>query len=65
MTLEDDAADEGVILVEPGGETSGADPYEPTSHGTAFGLLILFLVILAGIMASNVWLRKRAERAER
>ncbi|MBW2290105.1 MAG: hypothetical protein JRG80_17405 [Deltaproteobacteria bacterium] len=64
MVQEGDATAEGVILVEPGGETAGPDPSGPDSYGTNFGLLVLFLVLLAGIMASNVWLRKRAERED-
>ncbi len=64
MAQEGDATTEGVILVEPGGEMAGADPSGPESYGTNYGLLVLFLVLLAGIMASNVWLRKRAERED-
>jgi len=64
MAQEGDVATETVILVEPIAEAGGADPSAPETYGTNFGLLALFLVILSGIMASNVWLRKRAERGE-
>jgi len=64
MAQEGDAATETVILMEPSAEAGGPDPAAPETHGTNFGLLALFLVILAGIMASNVWLRKRAERGD-
>ena len=64
MAQEDGGPAEGVVLIEPRGETSGANSSEPAPHGTNVGLLILFVVLLAGIMASNIWLRKRAERGK-
>lgn len=64
LAQADDVGTEGLVLVEPGGDTGHAAPSGPDSYGTNFGLLGLFLVLLAGIMASNLWLRKRAERED-
>ena len=62
MMLEEDREGEEVVLVPPGGESGAAYPPDPAAHDVNIGLLILFAVILAGIMASNIWLRRRAER---
>jgi hypothetical protein len=61
MAQEGEGTNGDAIIVEPGGD-AGVVPPPPDSYGTNLGLLILSVVLLVGIMASNVWLRKRAER---
>jgi len=64
MVEEGEGATEQAIIVEPGGKPDPVEPPAPDAQGTNLGLLVLFALLLAGIMASNRWLRKRAERAD-
>ena len=63
MPPPEDPTTTNALLVEPGGESPAADS-APAPGQLDAGLLAIFLVILAGIMASNLWLRRRAERED-
>jgi len=47
-------------------EQPAEPPYGAAEQGRGFdtSLLVIFLVVLAGVIASNVWLRRRNQGAE-
>jgi hypothetical protein len=51
------------LVLEPAGDEPDAAAAESTPYLNTW-LLVLFAVILAGVAASNLWLRWRAEREQ-